>query len=185
MGYKQALEKAWNDISELTKEKSLPIKFLFDQYKIKLGNKKVILLSCDSPVKDFVTILILHYLTKKLKLKDLPAPAGEWISFKEIDGGDFYYPVFKKRAINVIFKKFGSNPDALAVSARRFNAKSSEIGDKGIIIEPFEKIPILITIWKGDDELPGEADILFDRDIPQIFCTEDIVVLTETLVHLL
>lgn len=183
MGYKQALEKAWNDISELTKEKSFSIKFLSDLYEINLGDKKVISLSCNSPAKDFLTILILHYLTKKLKLKDLPSPAGEWISFKEIDGGDFYYPVFKKRAINVIFKKFGSNPDALAVSAKRFNAKSSEIGDKGVIIEPFEKIPILITIWKGDDELSGEADILFDKSISNIFCTEDIVVLTETLVH--
>jgi len=38
---------------------------------------------------------------------------------------------------------------------------------------------------KADEEFGPDANILFDKNISGIFCTEDIVVLTELIVHLL
>ena len=63
-----------------------------------------------------------------------------------------------------------------------------EIADKrdvSVIIHPFKEISILITMSKADDEFGPDANILFDKNISKIFCTEDIVVLTEMVVHLL
>lgn len=55
--------------------------------------------------------------------------------------------------------------------------------DKRIVIEALEKVPILITLSRQDEEFSPDANILFDESIRQIFCTEDVVVLTEILTH--
>lgn len=183
MGYKAALEKAWNELSRKDNPSKLLVQFLSDNYEVDIESKSVSSLSCNIPPKDFIVILILHYLASKIRLNGLPEPKNDWISFKELNGGDFYYPVFKKRTIDVIFRKFGQKPEALKEAAARFKAKESSIGDGGVIIEPFEGIVVLITIWKGDEELSGQADILFDRVVPEILCTEDITVLSEIIAH--
>ena len=55
----------------------------------------------------------------------------------------------------------------------------------GIIIHPIQEVSILITISKADEEFGPDANILFDKNISDIFCTEDIVVLTEMVAHLI
>ena len=59
----------------------------------------------------------------------------------------------------------------------------ADIGDISYIIQAFSEVPLLIALFKADDEFGPDANILFDKDITGIFCTEDIVVLTEILVH--
>jgi len=49
--------------------------------------------------------------------------------------------------------------------------------DAAITIQAFEGVPVLIEVWAGDDEFGPEANLLFDRSIRKIFCTEDIAVL--------
>ena len=90
-----------------------------------------------------------------------------------------YYPAFRKRVIEPILRKYGACPQALLEKASRFNAKSVEYGDVGIVIETFKEIPILITFWRSDEEFGPEANVLFDKSILEIFCTEDIIVLAE------
>lgn len=63
--------------------------------------------------------------------------------------------------------------------------ETADKGDAGIIIHPFKEISILITMSKADDEFGPDANILFDKNISNIFCTEDVIVLTEMVVHLL
>jgi len=44
-------------------------------------------------------------------------------------------------------------------------------------VEAFLGVPILVKLWKGDEEFAPEANMLFDRSISRIFCTEDVAVL--------
>ena len=185
MSYKQALEKAWSQIPDLTEERRPLVKLLADEYEIDLNKQKVFSVSCNVPAKDHISIIILHYLIQKLKLKILPKPTGEWISFRQLEGGVGYYPAFKKRAIEPILRKYGSKPDALLELTERFCAKRAQVGDFGIVLEAFENVPILITIWKGDEEFGPEVNIHFDESISKILCTEDVAVLTELIAHLL
>ena len=90
MGYAVALEKAWRELKELTREKVLSVKFLADEYNIDLEDYKVLSLSCNAPAKEYYSILILHYLAKKLKVN--PELREEWISFNELEGGQGYFP---------------------------------------------------------------------------------------------
>lgn len=183
MTYELAQGNAWNEIKELTQDNKLSVRLLTDTYDVDLKNKVVFSNSCNMPAKEHVTILVLHYLTQKLKLKILPHPTGEWMDFRELDGGDGYYDAFKRRTIDVVLRKYGSNPDGLLDAGKRLGAKKAPVGDVGMIIEPFDNVCILFEIFKGSEEFAPAANIIFDKNTPGIFCTEDTVVLTEFISH--
>jgi hypothetical protein len=171
MSYEAALSKAWLEIERLSPEKDFTLKFFSDEYSVDMVGRKIISLSCNVPAKDFVSILLLHYLEQKLK--GLPALSGEWISFKELSSGEAYYPAFRKRAIEPILRKHGSNPEGIF----KGSAKKIDQADAAVTMEAFSGVPVMVEIWKGDDEFKAEANILFDRSISEIFCTEDVAVL--------
>lgn len=183
MGYQQALDKAWSDITELSDRGTLTVKFLADEYTVDAGNKTVLSLSCNVPAKDYIAIIILHYLIRKLQLKELPKPVGVWIDFKELKGGEAYYPTFKNRTIDRLTKKFGDDHASFLASCGRFPSRKEPVGDTGLVIDAFEGVPILITLYKRDEEFGPDANILYDKGIQTIFVTEDVVVLTEIVVH--
>jgi len=175
MGYDVAINKAWEELAGLNPSGKLSVKFLGDEYDIDPEAKKVLSLSCNIPAKDFTSILILHYLIKKLK--GLPALTGEWVSFKELSGIEGYYSAFRKRAIEPIIRKYGSRPEALLEVIDRLPAKRIDQGDIGLVLQPIEGIQVMLLIWRADVEFGPEANMLFDKNITGIFCTEDIVVL--------
>ena len=123
----------------------------------------------------------MHYLIGSLK-QDF-APSGEWVSFKEIEAGQFYYPAFYEGAIKPIVKKYGTNLQGLASAADRFGGKIINMGDVGIEITAFQDILIRLVLWKGDEEFAPEATMLFDKNITNIFSTEDIAVLARAIAY--
>ncbi|NQT47135.1 MAG: DUF3786 domain-containing protein [Candidatus Omnitrophica bacterium] len=167
MGYEVAVSKAWAGLEGVAQEKNYSIKFLGDEYAVDLPKRSIFSTSCNVPAKTQFVVLILHYLTQKIK--GLPRVKGEWISFKELDGGQAYYSVFKKRVLERIAKKY----------------EKIQSDDSEKVLDVFEGVPILVRFWKGDDEFGPEANVLFDKSIPDIFCTEDIVVLAECIAGLL
>lgn len=177
MPYDTALSKAWEELGGLVQKNEAAISFLADNYSINIEKRQVFSLACNVPAKDHLTIILLHYFIQSLK--GLPALTGEWISFQELPGSIGYYPTFKKRVIERILRKYGKNPDGLLELVERFGAKRTQLADVSIAMEAFENIPLLINMWKGDSEFGPEANIHFDRNIAKIFCTEDIVVLSE------
>ncbi len=183
MGYQQALEKAWHDLSAATDKKNMSVQFLSDSYDINIPGRQILSASCNVPAKDHLAVILLHYLAQKLALKSLPEPSGEWIDFNQLEGGEVYYPTFRKRTIEHILRKFGQKSGDFTLSLARFPTKPASFGDVGVVVYPFEEVGILITLWNGDGELGPDANILYDKNISKIFCTEDIVVLTEIIIH--
>ncbi|MDD5006294.1 MAG: DUF3786 domain-containing protein [Candidatus Omnitrophica bacterium] len=181
MTYEVALSKAWSELSNLTNDKSLSVRFLADEYSVNLENRGVLSLSCNVPAKEYLSILILHYLIQKFK--GLPSLSGEWITFRQLEGGQGYYPTFKKRVIGTIARKYSANPDALLELTKRFKAQKADLADVSVVLEIFEKVPMLIELWRADEEFGTEVNVLFDRSIKDIFSTEDIVVLAEFVAH--
>lgn len=175
MGYTIAINKAWEDLAEFNLPEPLSVKFLADEYTVDLCAQTVTSLSCNVPAKDFTAILILHYLVQKLK--GLPEVTGNWQDFKTLSGIEGYALAFKKRAIEPIIRKYGENPEGILAVLERLPAKRINQADIGVVLEVLEGVPALITLWRSDEEFGPEANLLFDRSITKIFCTEDIVVL--------
>jgi hypothetical protein len=117
----------------------------------------------------------LHYLARSFD--GLPPLSGQWISFKELPGGESYYPAYRKRAIDPIIRKYGRDPAALLSKARSSAAVPAGQADAAVIVGSFDSIPLMIKVWGGDDEFAADANILFDKNITAVFCTEDIAVL--------
>ncbi len=181
MGYEAALEKCWESLAKAGFDSPVSLKFLADEYSIDPRDKSVLSLSCNVPAKDHAKILILHYLAHKLK--GLPELSGEWISFKELASGESYYPAFRKRAVDPVIRKYGENPDGLLSALERLPARRGKDGDVGIIVDVFDRVPVQVIIWRGDEEFGPEANMLFDRSISRIFETEDIAVLGGFIAH--
>jgi len=179
MGYEVALGKAWEDLIHLNPNpaNNLLVKFLGDEYSVDIRERKILSSSCNIPAKDFLSILLLHYLAKRLT--GIPSPSGQWLTFREFSGVEGYYEAFHKRCIQPILRKYGKKPDALKGAVSRLPAKVSDGADVSLIIEPFIDVPVLVKMWKQDEEFEPEANMYFDASIKSIFCTEDIVVLAQ------
>jgi len=177
MSYEAAVTRAWDELAALTPAAGGAVRFLADEYSVDLASRRVMSLSCNVPAKDFAAILILHYCI--VRLKGLPAVTGEWLDFKELSGIEGYAPAFRRRTIDIILRKYGTHPEGILEALNRFPSVKADKGDVGIVVRPFEGVPVLIALWRPDQEFGPEANVLFDRSIARIFCTEDIVVLAQ------
>ena len=57
------------------------------------------------------------------------------------------------------------------------------LGDAAARFMAFPRVPITHVLWRGDEEFPPEATILFDETIPRYFPTEDIAALSGASVY--
>lgn len=115
-------------------------------------------------------VLLLHYLIGA----DKKICHGEWIAFHEIPEGKFYLEPFNKRAQIPFLNTFGKNPDLLLEVAKKlYNADYAEMGDVAVTVKALPLITVALILWRGDDEFPPEAKILFDKSISKILSAED------------
>lgn len=125
-------------------------------------------------------IIILHYL---VYAQGRPL-TGNWVTFRQIPSGMFYYPPFVKRCIQPFTSFFGRYPDILrSLSEAMPTVFSGETGGISMILLPLPFIPIAFVLWPGDDEFPPEGNILFDETISSFLPTEDVVVLASILTY--
>ncbi len=181
MGYDVAIAKAWEEVEELSLPHMQSVKFLSDEYAVDIGKKQLVSLSCNVTPKDFLTILLLHYLVRRSR--GLPLITGTWVDFREFAGVEGYEPAFRARVINPVIRKFGKNPDALVEVLSRFPGEKANQADAGIVLEPLAGVKLLILLWRGDDEFSPEANVLFDGSMKDIFCIEDAIVFAEIVVR--
>jgi hypothetical protein len=120
-------------------------------------------------------LVILHYL---IQAQGSPL-AGEWISFRQLSGGDMYYPAFDRRSQKPLLDFFAQRDDLFEEAGRALGGTKAPAGDRGVIISALPKVPLAFLFWNGDEEFPPEARILFDASLPAYLPTEDAVVLAQ------
>jgi Domain of unknown function (DUF3786) len=131
------------------------------------------------PVPLAEKILILHYLltARGESLQQNP------ITFRQVEEGPFYYSAFVRRALDPLAQTFGAEPQGLLDCGYELGALPDELGDASITLKPLPRVPVTFVIWGGDDELPPQANILFDQSIVSYLPTEDIAVLSSMIVY--
>jgi len=65
--------------------------------------------------------------------------------------------------IAVIEKIFGRDPQLLYRVAESFNYKPVDLGDAGIKVYALPRVPLILAVWAGEEELPPSSEILFDK----------------------
>jgi len=154
------------------------INYLNKPYHITLPDVEILLedSNVEVPLKD--KILILHYFTLA---KDTPA-TGILITYKQLLGGVSYFPAFSQRAIAPFVNHFGKNPELLIKAAAKLGGHEADYGDVSVTVNAFDHVPITLVLWRGDEELAPNGNILFDANISDYLSTEDVTVLSETII---
>jgi len=124
-------------------------------------------------------ILLCHYL---LHASGEPG-TDQLITFREIPDGHFYYDAFQRRARDPFLATFGRKPDLFRSSAAALGGQPVDTADVGMAFQVLPHITIRLALWKGDEEFPPEANILFDESIKIRLPVEDIAVITGMLVY--
>ena len=172
-----AITMSWENLLGSGISNDTKVKFLGDEYIVNIKLRKILSLPHNTPIEDYLKVLILHYLSQKIA--GLPVVSGEYLSFNGLSVINSFAEVFKKRATDVIMKRYGDNIFDILSVLYNLPAKKINRADVAIVVEAFEGVPILIELWEADEEFGSEANILFDKIITKIFCVEDIVVLAE------
>lgn len=128
-----------------------------------------------------VMTLFLRYLANA---RGVP-PTGKDITYKEIPGGHVYYSNFNSRTIMRLAKVFGNRIEELKEAFETIGGQLVKTGDVGCRFQFMNNVYLTFILWKGDEELPPAANILFDMNTPYYFDAEDLAVVGDVAVGVL
>ena len=110
----------------------------------------------------------------------------EMTSFRELDGGNNFYPAFQEQTLAPL-GWLADNIDItdLNNACLQLGGELHGWGDAGASFNFFPFFPVTIIFWQGDDELGASANMLFDGKANHYLHTEDISVVGNLLVDFL
>ena len=126
-------------------------------------------------------ILALHYLlTHPTQLSN-----AAFISFMDIPEARGYATPYQGRVLGRFLHTAGRDQITLDSAATRLAAKTLELAQVAYEFAVFPLIQMRIIWYPGDEEVPPGASFLYQQNIEQVLCVEDIVVMSELLVKAL
>lgn len=138
------------------------VTFLSTEYVVNLEEREIFSAQPGSqaaPAGFLEQLCILAYL---INVQDLPL-ANELAKAEALAGGEFFFRGIHSLPTGKLEKAFGGCPEDLCEIAERFGAKRCEYGDASIELCVLPRVPLTLIIWRGDEEFPARASILFDR----------------------
>ncbi len=142
------------------------LKFLNTDYIIDAGDQTII--PADQGAQGgkpgfLHQLCILAYL---INAADIPL-SGKLVTADKLDGGQFFFRPPHELPKKQLEKAFGTSPKLLYTAAEPINPQKCEFGDASVSFLAFPNVPIYFIVWKGDDQFPARASILYDRTADQ------------------
>jgi len=181
--YDDALDLAWGSLSRSDlrdiaraslcglQEDELDLRHLSTSFRIRPADRTMF--EDGAQVQPHLQVLALHYLLGC----DDRSLTGRPMSFAQAPGGPVYLEAFKKRVLDRLAEAFGSDPSKMLRAGEVLHGERVPLGDAGIRLLVFPKMPVTAIVWKGDEEIPANASMLFDELTASILPTEDLAVL--------
>lgn len=120
----------------------------------------------------WLNILAIHYLNNA----DGRQPLGKLKHFREFKEGSFYEPAYNRRTRDILIAVFGDDPGPMKEAGRKLGGKIIDSADAAVELPYFPMMPVTCLLWRGDDEFPAEASVLFDETAELFFSAEDMAV---------
>lgn len=168
-------QKCGADIQITDSAKIIMLSYLNRICRISLPDMEVHYLDNHQVISSREKLLILHYFLHAGGI----SLSHRMVSFKELPETKNYFRTFHRRAIQPILNAFGKEPDRLLSTALLYGGRPSSYGDIAVTIDAFPRVPVTFVLWKGDDEFPSDANLLFDSTVTDYLPAEDIIVLSE------
>lgn len=159
---------------ESFQNEEMPVRIFGNDAIFNKSNLELILKDSRDSVKLNHYLLFSHYL-----LSDIPfTPSDEYITFRKIPGGQFYWNPFLAKTLKPLLKFIGNDIEKLKRGLSKFDWKQDNYGDFSAKIHVVGKVYVVLIYHLGDDEFPTNADILFDSTISKVYKAEDVSVLS-------
>jgi len=181
-------EIAFNSSTNFS-EGNITVHFLGETFLISEKGRKIICSCSKSEAKIAEKIILLHYL---MTADGVPL-ARDLITLENIKGASFYFPTYKARTTDLLIKYFKSDMNLFIDKSRRLNANIESASDGNIpgkkaesvkaVFLALPNIPVSLVYHSGDKEFLPDIKILYDANIEHYLPLEDIIVMTELLIH--
>ncbi|MBI5141222.1 MAG: DUF3786 domain-containing protein [Nitrospirae bacterium] len=93
------------------------------------------------------------------------SPSGRLLGPSNLKGGQLFFRGSHVLPLPAVAAKYNDNPGAFTERGLRLGGVRVSHGDEAVELRPFPRIPVTLLLWRGDDEFPPRADILFDDGI--------------------
>lgn len=123
-------------------------------------------------------ILGLHYLAVAVR----PERLQPTTTFADLANARSYAGVYQGRVIARLCATAGRNAEKLSAAAELLGGRSTEGEDLAFDFDLFPRVSMRLIWHAPDEEFPSSATLLMPENIEAYFCSEDIVVLSESLV---
>ena len=125
------------------------------------------------PAPEEVQALLLDYLRRA----DGTLPTGEWLAFRELEGGQFYFRAFQGYAGDSLVREIGNDLEGFRRAADRLGGEPLEFGDASFKIKVLPHLWMAVVYWQGDEEFPPRASVLFDTAAARYLPTDGLAIL--------
>lgn len=140
------------------------------QYIVKYPSGDIYHSDYSQVIKLPIKTLILRYLINAVGV----APSNKLITYRDVPGGNVYYPNFYGRCIKRFEGTFKGKYNLFEKAALACNGIKVDNGDIAYKIEFINNVFMTFILWKGDDEFPTTSQVLFDGNVSFYFSAEDL-----------
>lgn len=158
--------------SELLDNRRIKLNFFEKKIIVDLDKKEIFYLEENSlkagrSLDIHSSSLVLHYL---LNADGVPL-AGEWISYRELPGGLFYWQTIPG-VLEAVVKKYGSNGNEFLKKASGISGQKYSRFKFASVIYPFKMFPVLMILDEKSLEFEANVRVLFDGSAPHYLKTD-------------
>ena len=111
---------------------------------------------------------ILHYLLHSKESLII----NEWISEKEIPGGDLFFTFSHEIPASLISDRYSNDIDGFKRRCEQLQGIPLDMADASYRFNITPRIPVAVLFWDGDEEFPPEAKMLFDKSIADLLAPD-------------
>jgi hypothetical protein len=155
------------------------LRFFWEDYVISANNFTVRRAKDGEEPSSFVQSLILSYLVTA----DGTTPSRRWIGFRELPEGMFYVQAFRGYTGIRLARQMEGGIEAFRRAAETLDSKPlEEIGDAGYVFTLLPRIHVAVVYWRGDEEFPSQARVLFEDTAAHYMSTDGLAILGSHLV---
>jgi hypothetical protein len=135
---------------------------------------KVEEVSSDTPLPQWLEILLMHYL---LTADGTPV-SDMWINYRHLPGAQLFERRFDKMAIGRLTRTFGDDVERFRRACLSIGGiPMSRSGDAAFRFLALPKIPIGCVLYLGDEDVHPSVVVLFDSAASHYLPTEDLSLL--------
>ena len=133
-----------------------------EEYRVFPESAAIRPVGADSPPpSNELGLVIVFYL---LQAKDAPL-AGEWVSERDLPSGALFFRGPHALPAPMIADRFGEDLAAFKTACEKLGGAPQPMADAAYSFLILPRVPVAVLLWRGDDEFPPEAKLLFDRTI--------------------